>query len=286
MAEAKEEFREPFADIVETEAGARLIVELPGVPQDSIKMEVSRDLITVVGKGSRGSFKTIQVMPFDPDPENVVVTYSQGVLEVEVKRMGPRAGSGEPAPPLMNGSVKIEALEEVERDLGALIAELEKVSGEKGVLEERIRILQRDFHNLKRRHEGEKESIADRKIREIAMGLIEVLDDFNRARQSVLMSECPRSTSENILKGLEMVEVRVHGLFDSIGIKRIRSLGAHFDPLYHEAVGQSSDPKIEDDIITDEKVAGFFYKTDALRPSQVIVNRKPDEKGIQKKKKR
>ena len=63
MAEVKEEFREPFAEIRETEAGARLIVELPGVPQDSIKMEVSRDLVTVVGKGSRGNFKTIQVMP-------------------------------------------------------------------------------------------------------------------------------------------------------------------------------------------------------------------------------
>ena len=284
MAKAKEEFREPFADIRETEAGAKLIVELPGVPQDSIKMEVSGDLVTVVGRGSRGSFKTIQVMPFDPDPENVVVTYSQGVLEVEVKRMGSKAG--EAAPTQMNGSVKIEALEEVEKDLGALIAELEKVSSEKGMLEERARILQRDFHNLKRRHESEKESIADRKIREISMGLIEVLDDFNRARQSVLLSECPKSTSKNILKGLEMVEVRVHGLFESIGIKRIRSLGMHFDPLYHEAVGQSGDPEIEDDIITEEKVAGFFYKKDALRPSQVIVNRRPDEKGTNDTKKK
>ncbi len=286
MAEAKEEFREPFADIRETETGAKLIVELPGVPQDSIKMEVSGDLVTVVGKGSRGSFKTIQVMPFDPDPENVVVTYSQGVLEVDVRRMGSRAGDGEAVSPQVNGSVKIKTLEDVEKDLGALTAELEKASEEKGVLEERARILQRDFHNLKRRHESEKESIADRKIRDISMGLIEVLDDFDRARQSVLRSRRPKSTSDDILKGLEMVEVRVHGLFDSIGIKRIESLGKHFDPIYHEAVGQSRDHKVEDDIITEEKVAGFFYKENALRPSQVIVNRKPDKKGTDDKKKK
>ena len=275
MAEAKEEFREPFAEIGETKAGARLIVELPGVPQDSIKMEVSRDLVTVVGKGSRGNFKTIQVMPFDPDPENVVVTYSNGVLVVEVARMGSGEGS-----PQANGTVKIEP---PGKGPDAPVSDLEKVSQEKGLLEERARILQRDFHNLKRRHEGEKESIADRKVTEIAMGLIEVLDDFNRARESVLMSECPKGTSDNILKGLEMVERRVHGLFDSIGIKRIRSIGMHFDPLYHEAIGRSSDPKIEDDMITDEKVAGFFYKKDALRPSQVIVNRRPDEKGADNK---
>jgi len=284
MTEAKEEFREPFADIRETETGAKLIVELPGVPQDSIKMEVSRDLVTVVGKGSRGSFKTIQVMPFDPDPENIAVTYSQGVLEVDVRR-SEHLKEGE-KPPVAKGPLEIKTREDVEKDLDGLTAELAAVSEEKAILEDRTRILQRDFLNLKRRHEKEKESIADRKIRDISLGLVEVIDDFERARSSVIRSGCPRATSDNILKGLEMVEGRVHSLFDSIGIKRIQSLGIHFDPIFHEAVGQSQDPDVDDDIITQERICGFFYKEDALRPAQVIVNKRPVRPAKDDKKKK
>ena len=76
------------------------------------------------------------------------------------------------------------SLQHMEEELEGLRNELLKVSEERTSLEERVIFLQKDFQNLKRRHEGEKETIADRKVEEIATGLIEVLDSFGLARRS------------------------------------------------------------------------------------------------------
>jgi len=285
----KEAYREPHTEILETDDGAMLVIEMPGVPQDQIKMEVSKDLVTVEGKGSRAHFKTIQVMPFDPDPERVAVTYSQGVLEVMLHEsrteskpdiMGEECSKG--------GQVETKEktpeipLEDVETELSQMRERLLKVSEEKNSLEERVNLLQRDFQNLKRRHETEKERIADSKIEKLALGLVEVLDNFERARDSVLGSGCPKRNIDNILQGLSLVENHVFTLFRNMGIHEVESLGGTFDPEFHEAVGQVNDPKKEDQVVVEERVKGYVYKGRALRPAQVVVNRVPESTSSEK----
>ncbi len=284
MTEQGIDAREPLTEIVEDPDGALLTVELPGVAQDAIKMAVSGDILKLEADGSRGKFGTIQVLPFEPDPEAISVTFAQGVLSISLKK---RKGSEE------NGNVETKvsmgepisvSLEEVEMELERLRDELFKVSEERASLEERVNFLQRDFMNLRRRHENEKESIADKKIEEIAAGLVEVLDTFTLAKESIKVSNSDRNNVESVLKGLEMVENQVRSIFGKVGISRMNSLGTYFDPNFHEAVGYVERKDMQDDVVAHEIKPGYIYKERALRPAQVMVNRNPKENKGNKKK--
>jgi len=283
MTEQGKDTREPLTDIVEGPDGALLTVELPGVAQDAIKMAVSGDIIKLEADGSRGKFGTIQVLPFEPDPETISVTFSQGVLSVSLKKKkGPDNGATVETKVSMGEPISI-SLEEVEKELEGLRDELFKVSEERASLEERVNFLQRDFMNLRRRHESEKESIADRKITEIAAGLVEVLDTFKLAKRSIKGSRSDIKNIGGVLRGMEMVENQVRSIFERIGISRIDCLGSPFDPNYHEAMGYVERKDMEDDLVAEEIKPGYIYKERALRPSQVMVNRKPAEKKGKKK---
>jgi molecular chaperone GrpE len=270
-----EDIRDPVAEVVDADDGARLVVELPGVSQDSIKMGVSGDILKLDAEGKRGKFSTVQVIPFEPDPERISVTYSQGVLEVDLRKKGDDIANEDNVP---EEELSI-TLGSLEKELELLKGELGRVSEEKSSMEERFNLLKRDLHNIRRRHETEKEAIADRKISEIAAGLVEVLDSFSFAKENIMNSSRGSKNQSSMLKGVEMVENQVLNLFKNVGITIIPAEGQAFDPNFHEALGFVEDPKIEDDIVAREIKRGYLFKGKALRPAQVQVNRKPDEKG-------
>lgn len=281
MAKKQDDSREPLTTLEETKDGARLVIELPGVSKDSIKMAVSGDIITVEADGSRGRFKTIQPLTFNPDPSKVSVIYSQGVLEVTLPRSaeGMAKESTEEVP--VGEHDMDSSLRKLEGELSNLTKELQRVSDEKMTLEQRVGILQRDFQNQKRRHDNERETIADQRIREIGLDLVEVLDNFSRAKR--IMDEAAKAGSAaNILKGLEMVETHILGIFTKTGIAPINAVGNPFDPEYHEAVGNTCQEKFDDEVVVEETVRGFMYKGRALRPSQVIVNCREKKKDKKK----
>ncbi|MFO8050109.1 MAG: nucleotide exchange factor GrpE [Thermoplasmatota archaeon] len=275
MTDHQKETREPLTEIIEMEDGAMLISELPGVPQDSIKMAVSGDILKLDAEGPRNKFSTIQPLPFEPDPDRISVTFSQGVLEVSLKHKGKDAEKNGDNEQETSMSISLGSME---KELLRMKEELEKVSEERGALEERVNFLKRDFKNIKRRHETEKESIADRKVEEIAHGLVEVLDSFRYAKDSIISSKAQAKNIDPMLKGIEMVENKVRSLFERIGITKIEAVGRHFDPNLHESVGKVSRADLEDGVVAEEVKPGYLYKGRALRPSQVLVNSGAEEK--------
>ena len=56
------------------------------------------------------------------------------------------------------------------------------------------------------------------------------------------------------------------------GIEKIKTIDAQFDTHLHEAVGQVVDKEQEDQIIVEEKVAGYKSKDRIIRPARVIIN--------------
>lgn len=274
----EKEAREPLTDIVETSDGALLTAELPGVAQDAIKIAVSKEILKLEANGSRGLFSTIQALPFEPDQDRISVTFSQGVLAVSLKRKPDDVEHvGEKQVPI---EAPVDAsLEEMGHEIEILRKELIQVSEERASIEERAHFLQRDFQNLKRRHENEKESIADRKIEDLAGGLVDVLDSFKMAKESMSKAKGKKGTQDAMLKGLEMIENQVVNLFQRIGITNFVSMGQHFDPNFHEAIGYVERENLEDEIIAEEVKCGYVYKGRAIRPAQVMVNKKPVKAG-------
>jgi molecular chaperone GrpE len=153
------------------------------------------------------------------------------------------------------------------------MGELNKASDERSVLEIRVATLQKDFQNLRRRHEEEKHILAERRVEDIALSLIEVLDNFERARSGMEGHRSKRPALDPFVKGVGMIEDQIKTVFSQLGIAPILAIGETFDPAFHtclETVHAKGTPDME---IVTEKQRGYTYKGKVLRPSNVIVNR-------------
>ena len=92
--DVKEE-REPLVDIVDTDGEIKVIVELPGVAKEDIKLRGTADKLTIsVDVADRKYFKEIDV-PAKIDPKKAKTAYKNGVLEVTLPKVEEKKPSGE-----------------------------------------------------------------------------------------------------------------------------------------------------------------------------------------------
>jgi HSP20 family protein len=82
----KEE-REPLVDIISANGEIKVIVELPGVAKEDIKLHGTEDKLTIsVDIPDRKYFKEIE-MPTKIAPKKAKTAYKNGVLEVTVPKI-------------------------------------------------------------------------------------------------------------------------------------------------------------------------------------------------------
>lgn len=94
--EVKEE-REPLVDIIETDGEVHVVVELPGVEKDDIKLRGTEDTITIsVDTPQRKYYKEI-ALPAKVGVKETKSQYKNGVLEVTLPKVKEeRKPKGEP----------------------------------------------------------------------------------------------------------------------------------------------------------------------------------------------
>ena len=84
--DVKEE-REPLVDIISVNGEIKVIVELPGVEKEDVKLQGTEDTLTIsVATSERRYFKEIE-MPAKIEPTKAKTSYKNGVLEVTVPKI-------------------------------------------------------------------------------------------------------------------------------------------------------------------------------------------------------
>ena len=79
--------REPLVDIVDIDSEIKVIVELPGVEKEAIKLSGTEDTLTIsVDTAERKYFKEIEI-PSKIAPKKAKSTYKNGVLEVTLPKI-------------------------------------------------------------------------------------------------------------------------------------------------------------------------------------------------------
>ena len=79
--------REPLVDIIDTNGEIKVIVELPGVAKDEIKLRGTEDKLTIsVDVPDRKYYKEIKT-PTKIEPKKAKTSYKNGVLEVTVPKV-------------------------------------------------------------------------------------------------------------------------------------------------------------------------------------------------------
>ena len=125
--------------------------------------------------------------------------------------------------------------------------------------------LMADFQNFKRRTEKEKSDIYAYANEQIALGLLEVIDNFERALDH-------ESTDKAYAEGMELILKQLIEVLKKSGIEEIKTLGEEFDPNFHNAVMMEDNPDFESGKVTEVLQKGYTLNSKVIRPSMVKVN--------------
>jgi HSP20 family protein len=78
--------REPLADIITTDKEVKIVVELPGVNKENIKVNAYEGSAEVVAETQDRKYRRVVDIPVDTDAESVKSTFKNGLLEIAFKR--------------------------------------------------------------------------------------------------------------------------------------------------------------------------------------------------------
>lgn len=128
-----------------------------------------------------------------------------------------------------------------------------------------------DFDNYRKRTERDREEIAAAGKRDLLLAVVDVVDNFERAVSSAAGTD----ESGSYAAGVLAIYRQLRKLLDSYGVERMESVGEHFDPEIHEAVGLvASDDVAEDDVVGEAR-PGYRWHGKLLRPARVFVSTGP-----------
>lgn len=159
-----------------------------------------------------------------------------------------------------NDEAAVEA--EAEQDPAAE-AEALKVQLAEGA--ERMKRLQADFENFRRRTRQEKEELSNMVVQDFIKELLPMLDNFDRAMAA------EATDAAKFQQGVEMIYNQLTEILKNRGMELIDTKDAKFDPNFHQAVMRVENPDLEDEAIAMELQKGYMVKGKVIRPSMVQV---------------
>lgn len=129
---------------------------------------------------------------------------------------------------------------------------------------------QADFINFKRRTEQDRLEFNRFANASLALSLLPVLDDLERALEAIP----PKLATNEWVEGIRLVERKFKAGLEAQGITPMEALGKPFDPNYHEALRQD---KGEEGMITEVFQKGYLLGDKVLRPAKVVVGNGEEE---------
>ncbi|WP_418626633.1 nucleotide exchange factor GrpE [Anaerosinus sp.] len=130
---------------------------------------------------------------------------------------------------------------------------------------DRLKRMQADFDNFRRRTRQEKEELSAIVSQNLIKELLPLLDNFERA----LAVES--ADGENFKAGVDMILKQFIATLEKNGLEPIKAVGEKFDPNFHEAIMRIADETKEDDTIAEELQRGYSVRGRVIRPSMVKV---------------
>jgi molecular chaperone GrpE len=147
------------------------------------------------------------------------------------------------------------------------IAELEAAAAE---AKDRHLRMAADFENYKKRARQEQLETIQHASAELISRLLPGLDDLHKA-----LDHAPKGVDPSWLKGVELSVRKLEEAFGAHGLEAIKSVGAHFDPKLHEAVGSEESNEQPEDTVVSELRRGYRIRDRVVRPALVKLARRP-----------
>jgi len=141
--------------------------------------------------------------------------------------------------------------------------------------EEHLRDLQRlaaEFSNYRKRADQEKGETVRYANADLIRRLLQVLDSFDRALESL-----PRELQRfSWVEGIWLVERQLRAILEQEGLVPIAATGRQFDPYEMEAVMYDETTEVPEGTVTGEMQKGYKLNDRVIRPALVKVAKAPE----------
>jgi molecular chaperone GrpE len=163
----------------------------------------------------------------------------------------------------------VEDKQQQEPDIGDLL-ESEKKRSEDYL--NRLRYMQADLENFKKRSDREAEQIKNFCTERMVIGLLDVADELELAVKNSEISTSP----DALLEGVEMTLKKLRKVLEQEGVTPIEKTEVTiFDPSKHNAAVAVEDGNVAEGTILEEIRKGYMMKGKVIRPTIVKVAIKP-----------
>lgn len=138
--------------------------------------------------------------------------------------------------------------------------------------QEQILRIRADFENTKKRLERDKLDAIRFANETLIVEILPIMDNLDRALASLTEGHDP----EKVKQGLRIAQEELHKVLEKHGVQTVKTVGAEFDPRFHEAVATVDDNKFKDGAIVDEVQRGYTLNGRLVRPSRVRIAQKQE----------
>jgi molecular chaperone GrpE len=152
--------------------------------------------------------------------------------------------------------------EAVEQDADARLAEVQQERDEYLELARRTKA---DFENFRKRVAGDIQAAQARGRAEVARGVIDAVDNLERAL------EAP-GEDEGLTSGVQMVLSGLRETLSRNGIEQVDPKGEKFDPTQHEALSTMPVEGTESGQVVEVMQKGYMLGDQLIRPARVVVS--------------
>ena len=164
----------------------------------------------------------------------------------------------------MDESHKQEEFEQLVKNLEEQLEAEQKKSSD---YLNRLKYLQADFENYRRRVEKEVQQAVQRSNEKSVVCLIDFLDDLEKAISAGETTE----NKDALLEGIKMIHKNLDKLLEKEGVEKLKCVGQAFNPDLHEVLAQVPTTEHQSGTVLEEARKGFMFKGKVLRPSIVKI---------------
>ncbi len=136
----------------------------------------------------------------------------------------------------------------------------------------KLKYLQADLENFKKRSEREAEQVKNYCVERLVTQLLDVVDELELAVRNGEISTSP----ESLIEGVEMTLKKLRKVLEQEGVIPIENPeGSVFDPSRHNAIAVVEQDDVADGIVHEEIRKGYTMRGRVIRPTIVKVAVKP-----------
>lgn len=157
-------------------------------------------------------------------------------------------------------------------DAARVEADLDKLLSERDEYLELAQRTKADFENYRKRMTAETAAALARGKAELAVGLLGVLDNLERALAAAEIDPgAEQAPEEPLAQGIALTYRELCGVLQQAGVEAVDPAGERFDPNLHEALSTQPADGAEAGTVVETVQKGYRLGEQLIRPARVVV---------------